>query len=482
MPRLDQTSHTMYSNPQGSRPGVPQATVPSFGRGSPGTAAQSKNALTLGDLYALVTKLEARLKVQAKKIKDQDGRIAVLEQENGELWQEVHRLKGPRLPAEIFFLILESARDDKPALKTFSLVCKSWIPATRRIIFHQILLSAMLKIQPGPILDSPHCTVFPYVQTLNINGSLDDGTEIGVSRAPKWMDNVLVHMPKLTALKSFWLCDLGMLDFDDLSLAIPPWMSSKIRELTINFPHLLTLPQILAFIAKFIGLTRLDCGEIYHWNQYPWNQDAVAHFYSHDLEPSRPPPASVSKLVMLQSGHLPSAILKWFANQHSGIINSFVAHSEHFSTPEFRSFMDKFGRSLSTITMSFSGPDYEAASEYLLVPTHLKSTVLKIRDPKSVFSYLLPTLAQLPTTVEWIAFVMGDLRSTIAASREHEEMWSQLDRTLGEGNFPSLRRVTILCYNGESNDEERTRQVLTGSMARLVNKGVLEIGFRWLAL
>jgi hypothetical protein len=39
------------------------------------------------DLHALVAKLEARMTAQEK-------RIVVLEQENSELWQEVHRVSG----------------------------------------------------------------------------------------------------------------------------------------------------------------------------------------------------------------------------------------------------------------------------------------------------------------------------------------------------------------------------------------------------
>ncbi|KAJ7807801.1 hypothetical protein B0H14DRAFT_3152284 [Mycena olivaceomarginata] len=118
-----------------------------------GTGELAGNVLALGDLHVLVVKLEARMGVQEKK-------IAVLEQENSELWQEIHRLKGPRLPLEIFLLIVGSARDDKKALKTFSLVSKSWMHIAREVLFAKISLRG---VKPLPFLNNPHCTIFPVI-------------------------------------------------------------------------------------------------------------------------------------------------------------------------------------------------------------------------------------------------------------------------------------------------------------------------------
>ncbi|KAJ7215029.1 hypothetical protein GGX14DRAFT_392285 [Mycena pura] len=86
-----------------------------------GRAAQSARPLTLNDLHTLVVSLNSRMLEQEKKITVLEDKITVLQQENSDLWQEIHRLKGPRFPLEIFFSIVNSARDDKKALKTFSL-------------------------------------------------------------------------------------------------------------------------------------------------------------------------------------------------------------------------------------------------------------------------------------------------------------------------------------------------------------------------
>ncbi|KAJ7635089.1 hypothetical protein FB45DRAFT_865657 [Roridomyces roridus] len=206
--------------------------------------------LALGDLRALVKHLDVRLEALADKIQiqetkmgAQDIRIQLLKQENSELWQEVYRLKGPRLPTEILLLIVESAWDDKPALKTFSLVCKSWLHVARKIIFYRLPIpmsgvfrQGSFSVRPGDILNSPHCDIFPYVQSFKIEASLDGLGGASSDRVRKWMREALVHMPKFTALtwSVLWYCTES--ELGDLMLAIPPSMQSNLRSLLIFSP------------------------------------------------------------------------------------------------------------------------------------------------------------------------------------------------------------------------------------------------------
>ncbi|KAJ7817300.1 hypothetical protein B0H14DRAFT_3474771 [Mycena olivaceomarginata] len=234
-----------------------------------GTRQLAGNALVLGDLHALVVKLEARMGLQERK-------IAVLEQENLELWQEIHRLKGPRLPLEIFFLIVGSARDDKKALKTFSLVSKSWMHITREILFARISLRG---VKPLPFPNNPHCTIFPYVQVMNIGNETED---VGMQRVPNWLDdfNFFLHMPKFTALTSLDLESFDSLDFDTVIRAMPPAMKGRIQKLGIQRPGASML-AITSFISNFANLTTLEVGNIHgHWEAdglaplLPTNEDS----------------------------------------------------------------------------------------------------------------------------------------------------------------------------------------------------------------
>jgi hypothetical protein len=139
------------------------------------------------------------------------------------------QLKGPQLPLKIFFLIVGSARDDKKALKTFSLVSKSWMHITREILFARISLRG---VKPLLFPNNPHCTIFPYVQVMNIGNKTED---VGMQRVPNWLDNFnfFLHMPKFTALMSLDLESFDSLDFDTVIRAMPPAMKGHIQKLGI---------------------------------------------------------------------------------------------------------------------------------------------------------------------------------------------------------------------------------------------------------
>lgn len=82
------------------------------------------------------------------------------------------------LPGEIEDLIIASvSRPDshsEKALRACALVCKSWVPASR----HNLLAEGVITISPNPrdvqslldILQSPFCTIKPYITTLRIWG------------------------------------------------------------------------------------------------------------------------------------------------------------------------------------------------------------------------------------------------------------------------------------------------------------------------
>ncbi|KAJ6463141.1 hypothetical protein C8R47DRAFT_84028 [Mycena vitilis] len=349
----------MYTQRANPRTGIAQAMLPSGGGGGTGRGAQSAKTLTLSDVYSLVVKLDARLAAQEKKLVAQDEKITVLQRENSELWQEIHRLKGPRFPLEIFLSIVDFARDDRETLKTFSLVCKSWMPITRDVLFAKISLHAAfwcVKIQPGPILNSPHCTVFPYIRTISINGSLDDGSsDPNAFRNPWWMEAFLVHMPKLTALTSLELISLIPWDLDCIERAMVPSKKRQIRALDIHSPEFFTISQIAVFISKFPELTTLVCGEMYEY----WKADALRDLLGAN-EPLVAPPSSIRKLVLdaTDLSHLPSTILKWFTDLHLGVIESFVAGNLPASHPaECRAFVGRFGVHLSHTVLSIHGCD-----------------------------------------------------------------------------------------------------------------------------
>ncbi|KAJ7497753.1 hypothetical protein FB451DRAFT_1212635 [Mycena latifolia] len=386
--------------------------------------------------------LEARMVAQ-------EERIAALEQENSGLWQEIHRLKGPRLPLEICFLIVNSARDDRKALKTFSLVCKSWMPITRKILFTRISLSAMFWLVKVPILNNPHCTVFPHVQVIAIDGSTNDGSGAPALSSHAWMDDFLLHMPKFTALTSLDLSSLKPWAFDAIDRAMPPAMKRGIRRLEMYRPKRLRMSAIVAFVSNFTGLTTLTCGEMYGG----WEGNALPYLLGTN-EALAPPPSSITKLVIFEPGHLPSTILKWFTDLHPGVIESLYPHNLPIShSVKFRAFINRFGASLSELKLLISSDDSAAQflrSRYFTTLTRLKSIVVEFRQLTLVH---LPTiLAQLPPSIEAISLLVDPSQLSRHATQMN---WSQLDRTLVGTRFPSLRYLTIVIQCHCREDKEK---------------------------
>ncbi|KAJ7799698.1 hypothetical protein B0H14DRAFT_3156388 [Mycena olivaceomarginata] len=158
---------------------------------------------TLGDLHALVVGLQTRMAAQEDKIAVQENKIAALEQENSK-----------------FMAGNTSAREDKKALETFSLVCFRWMYITRKVLFARIPLDLRQVIlwankrQLLPLLDNPRCTLFPHVRALTIrieygHGTPDDDDESDDDdddekpmTAAAWLDHFFLHINKFTTLSS----------------------------------------------------------------------------------------------------------------------------------------------------------------------------------------------------------------------------------------------------------------------------------------
>ncbi|KAJ6462410.1 hypothetical protein DFH09DRAFT_1228124, partial [Mycena vulgaris] len=200
-----------------------------------GASGASPSRMTLSDIHvhALVKNMEACMVVQETKLKTQEE-ILVLKRDNSELWQEIHRLKGPRFPFEIFSSIICSM-GEKKALATCSFVSRGWMSVTRGILFKRISPFRMFwlsKIELMPILNNEHCTVFPYW----IQRSMPQSIKNNIKKPSK---------PCHLGAKIHWT---GVSESPQGLFSPPP---SNIKELSfrISGPNDLVLPTVLKWFV-----------------------------------------------------------------------------------------------------------------------------------------------------------------------------------------------------------------------------------------
>ncbi|KAJ6589325.1 hypothetical protein B0H19DRAFT_1248872 [Mycena capillaripes] len=476
----------MYSNLQGRRV-VSQSPRIQEGLAHPALGAPK---MTLNDVYALVKNMEARMVAQEKKLQTQEELILLLQRDNCELWQEIHRLRGPRFPFEIFSLIILST-EEKKALQTFSLVSRGWMSVARRVLFKRITHFAMpgyFKIHHIPILSNEYCTVFPYVQTIEINGSTDDGSEYTAIVRPDWMDAFLRLIPKFTALRCLNLCSLDELDLHTIQRVMPPSIRNNIQQVWIDTPYY-RMSQFASFIAMFTSLETLSFSGL--------NSKNVVSEFTQGLVF---PPSSVKELLFWTSDldNLAPTILKWFIDLHSGVINSIDPGNLPINYPlEFGRFLTRFGATLSKIKFMICGKAGAVQflrSGYLVALPQLQSIQLEFWQHTFSYSYFdksflstiewLPKIiALLPPSIEEITLSMepNNLSHTESAAPKYKLGtidWSRLDRSLNGSQYPSLRVMKIRMLRWCCPDWKEVNQYMKEMWPKLLpicaTKGILE--------
>jgi hypothetical protein len=207
----------------------------------------------------------------------------------------------------------------------------------------------LVKIDPISILNNQNCTVFPYVQTIQIHGSTDDGSEYSQRRRPNWMDNFLRLIPKFIALRSLELYCLDERDLQGIQHSMPPSIKKNIKEVSMDLQEL-DMSEYATFVSIFTALETL---------RFVGGSSPCTLLQS--TQGLVPPPSSITELLLLNSDsdHLGELnVLKWFVDLHSGKIDSMDPHQLSFqNSVEFRSFLNRFGSTLSKIKLSISGEE-----------------------------------------------------------------------------------------------------------------------------
>ncbi|KAK7050279.1 hypothetical protein R3P38DRAFT_2862652 [Favolaschia claudopus] len=409
-------------------------------------AALQKEALDLHDEIQLLK--ETRLPWDYWKLRFMTEEIAALPKwETRNLYDKLQQLmKGPRLPWEVQFRIVEAARHDNAALKKFSLVAKAWTRVSRKMLFRTISFRSCYTPEKVSTLTNDGCTVFPYIQTLYIISEESPHWVYRPHRANSesaaWMDGFLALMPKFYALTSIKIKNLEPKDLDALVRSTPVRMLQAIRVLDISVRGI-TLSAIAAFISDFSALTTLICRD-------GWHHETIN-------EAAAPPPKSITTVIFIENGSLSQVVLQWFADRHCGVVESMSIHKSLLIPyrREFAGFINRFGPGLSNLEVSVDGNDFG----YLAKFKQLKTMKMLIDFWYITVELVAKFVSQLPSRFQLDSLTL-DIRNFHALTRESTMAhWSQLDRSMMTADsLSNLSRLTVVIHDYTA---DPTRQLIT---------------------
>ncbi|KAJ7181374.1 hypothetical protein C8R43DRAFT_969048, partial [Mycena crocata] len=411
-----------------------EAPMQPMGRGA---SRDSSSRMTIDDLFALVKSMEARMNAQ-------DEEIQVLKKDNVELWQEIHRLEGPRFPFEIFSAIILSIAQEKKALTTFSLVSRGWMSVTRRVLFKEIQYSAADwsgKIDVVSILNNDYCTVFSSVQHIDLTGTAY-GTD-----SPEWMVGFLPLIHKFVTLRSLMLTCVTTFELEEIRDWIPQFIRNNIKELSIqSSPH--RVSDLAAVVSEFNALETLSSSR-YSEDEIPESIHGLPH-----------PPPSIGRLVFRgwdTRNRIAPAILQWFIELHPGIIDSIDPDDLAFEKQvEFSAFLSRFGSNITKIRFSFWKDEDEILflrSGYCAALPKLKSIELDSWSNTFAYSFghksFLRKIEWLPKILALLPPSIEEIILSVQVFFQYSEDgfgsidWPQLDRSLTGSQYPLLSKLKI---------------------------------------
>ena len=162
----------------------------------------------------------------------------------------MYRSHDPILPLELQLRILESLQDDKRAMATCGLVCRTWVSPTRHALFEKITLLYHDRATFMDLLLSPHATFANHAESLSIVG---DSTLTGSAK----FHYVLAALSALSAIHTLHLAHVDVSTLDDASLSLFHFSFVHIDTLKLDYVRLASPATLARFLAGFAGLRHL---------------------------------------------------------------------------------------------------------------------------------------------------------------------------------------------------------------------------------
>jgi hypothetical protein len=162
-----------------------------------------------------------------------------------------------RTPREIFDIVLDHLHDNRQALKVCSLVCKSWLSASRYHLFRSLVVRSRQSEKFGQVVTHRFSTLPNYVIHFTLGDSID---AVGSYFTPKL--KLIRLIPRLSQMKSLRICSVNV-------EACREWRTlgsfTNVTDLEISFVRMSTCGNLLDLLAAIPSLEKVFLGEIF-WN------------------------------------------------------------------------------------------------------------------------------------------------------------------------------------------------------------------------
>jgi len=176
-----------------------------------------------------------------------------------------------RLPAELTDRIIDHLHSDKRALAMCSLVCKTWLPASRYHSHTEICLTVHNIQSFTELLNSPACTFFGHAVDVDISvyDDPDDGPGI-LSTISYRLFRLNIKSLRLNGVN--W--DIRDEELEEVLRCLAAISALEMWEVTFSDPN-----QFVKFATSFVSLERLSLPGL------SFQTDDAAHIPSFTLSP-----------------------------------------------------------------------------------------------------------------------------------------------------------------------------------------------------
>jgi hypothetical protein len=193
-----------------------------------------------------------------------------------------------RLPPELMDTIIKLLRDDRAALATCALVCRSWVPASRHHLFYNVTIGPGNLTDISYLLSSMSCTISSAVEHLALE-------ELDLFRF-----DVCEVVGKLSHINRLWISGANMVVFPPPTLA----------------PLLCNLETLHLSVVHFVGSGPL-CSLSNHCPQLRSLSFSFISLVTAEQPLSSPAGARMPRLTSLALNESPR-FFEWFVRNWAG--------------------------------------------------------------------------------------------------------------------------------------------------------------------